>query len=132
LLLEVFTRASLPAQNPITSVFKVRRCHKATRFLMWLNTLPRLGYSVKVALKGRGFRPNCSVNSFKVDAARLYSITPSLPHSPTPPLSHSLKRGLFFAQRAVILLSEDVKTDPSKNPSIFRMIIKEQIYFSFN
>jgi hypothetical protein len=28
-----------------------------TRFLMWLNTLPLLDDSVKVALEGRGFKP---------------------------------------------------------------------------
>ena len=39
LLLEVFTRTSLPARNPLTSVFKVR-CLSTTGFLKWLNTLP--------------------------------------------------------------------------------------------
>ena len=43
LLLEVFTRTSFWALNPIISVFKVR-CLQATGFLMWLNTLATLQY----------------------------------------------------------------------------------------
>ena len=38
LLLEVFTRTSFPARNPITSVFKVR-CLSTTGFFKWLITL---------------------------------------------------------------------------------------------
>ena len=62
LLLEVFTCTSLPVQNPITSVFKVR-----CRLGYWVFKVVDYPFhfdqnTTKVPLEGGGFKPNFSVN----------------------------------------------------------------------
>lgn len=60
LLLEVFTRTSFPARNPITSVFKVRSL-ATTGFFKWLNTLTtaQIIYCISRRLKSRSrFHPS--------------------------------------------------------------------------
>ncbi len=52
-MLEVFTCASLPAQNPITSIFKVR-CLAATGFFKWLITLATNTILPETAAKAAG------------------------------------------------------------------------------